>query len=92
MEQLFEQAKETFESNRLDEARSLLDLLIGNQTCLKEALLLRSLLFRKLQLWGDAINDLNRILELDPDNKVALNHRTMVLQIIRFWNKEMSNP
>ncbi len=91
MEDLLVKAKIALDQNSLDEAKLLLDEFITGSPLNIDAFLLRSQLFHKLQAWGDAINDLNRVLELEPDHKVAKNYKSMVMQIIRYWNKDNYN-
>jgi hypothetical protein len=92
MDDFLVKAKEALDHNRLDEAKLILDEILAGSPLNIEAFLLRSQLFHKLQAWGDSINDLNRVLEIEPDHKVAKNYKSMVLQIIRYWNKDSYNP
>jgi predicted Zn-dependent protease len=57
-----------------------------------EALLLQIKVFYKMQRWGDALNNINKILELENDNQLALNYKEMITNIISFWNKDYYNP
>lgn len=56
------------------------------------ALMLKAKIFYKQQKWGDALNALNRILELEPEHEPAKNYKQMVMDIISFWNKDSYNP
>jgi len=55
-------------------------------------MLLRAQVYYKMQQWGNALNDLNHLLMLEPENTAAQNYKTMVLNIISFWNKDNYNP
>jgi tetratricopeptide (TPR) repeat protein len=57
-----------------------------------EALMLQARVFYKMQRWGDALNNVNKVLEIETDNKLALNYKEMITNIISFWNKDYYNP
>ena len=48
-------------------------------------------LYRRQQLWGDAINALNRAKLLDPDGPADAAIES-IYNIIRFVNKDLMNP
>ena len=48
-------------------------------------------LYRRQQLWGDAINHLNRAKLLDPDGPADAAIES-IYNIIRFVNKDLMNP
>jgi len=90
--------------SELEKAESLLNeenaedsLLLLNKTIEEggeqiESLILRAKIYYKLQQWGDCLNDLNKVLETEPQHSVALNYKQMVKNIIGFWNKDSYNP
>jgi len=90
-EELYKAQKLLNEGNS-GEALEVLDsaMKIGSRTI--ERLLLRAKILYRLQKWGEALNDLNTILELEPENEMAKNYKTMILDIITFWNKDNFNP
>jgi hypothetical protein len=57
-----------------------------------DRLLLRAKTCYRLQKWGEALNDLNMILEKEPQNNMAINYKSMILDIINYWNKDNFNP
>jgi len=85
-------AKTALDQDRLEEAKIILDEIIAGSPQNIDALMLRYQFYHKKQAWGDAINDLNRVLELDPGYTIAKNYKSMVIQIIRYWNKDNYNP
>jgi lipopolysaccharide biosynthesis regulator YciM len=89
---MIEKAKKAFNDNNLELAEQLLNRLLIENPDSVEALLLRSQVYHKQQKWGPTINDLNRVLELDPDNILAKNYKEITKQIISFWNKDSYNP
>ena len=48
-------------------------------------------LYRRQQLWGDAINNLNKAKLLDPDGPADAAIES-IYNIIRFVNKDLMNP
>jgi cytochrome c-type biogenesis protein CcmH/NrfG len=48
-------------------------------------------LYRRQQLWGDAINHLNRAKLLDPDGPADAAIES-IYDILRFVNKDLMNP
>ncbi len=47
---------------------------------------------QKKQLWGEAMNSCQKVLELDPENKEAKVQLEFIKNILNFWNPEMFNP
>lgn len=81
-----------FNEGKLNEALELLNEYSKNDPFNIECLLLRAKAYYKMQRWGDALNDLNSVLNKEPENKVANNYKSMVINIISFWNKDNYNP
>lgn len=88
------QATEAFDKNNLDESLQLIEAIIDQQTepHITEALLLKAKILYKQQKWGDTLNILNNILDIDPTNEQASNYKTIVLNILTFWHKDNYNP
>ena len=42
--------------------------------------------------WGDAINDFNRCLEIEPDNQEAKQLKEMVYEILSYRYTDIYNP
>ncbi len=80
------------EGGKLGEVETLLSNYLSNNPLDTEAMLLRAQVYYKMQQWGNALNDLNHLLMLEPENAAAQNYKTMVLNIISFWNKDNYNP
>ncbi|HUM88888.1 MAG TPA: hypothetical protein PKV50_05110 [Prolixibacteraceae bacterium] len=80
------------EGGKLGEVETLLSNYLSNNPLDIEAMLLRAQVYYKMQQWGNALNDLNHLLMLEPENTAAQNYKTMVLNIISFWNKDNYNP
>lgn len=57
-----------------------------------DALMLQAKVYYKKQDFGDALNCVNRILEKEKSNEIALNYKEMIVNIISFWNKDHYNP
>jgi hypothetical protein len=81
--------RKIFENGGVEEAEGLLELFDGE----KEAnyWLLKARINQKKQLWGKAINDFQKVLEIDEENKEAKTQVEMVKNILGFWNPEMFN-
>lgn len=47
---------------------------------------------QKFQNWGKAINAYSKVIEIDPNNKEALNNLHIIKNILNFWSPEMFNP
>ena len=81
-----------FEEGKINEALEAIRNLWTDDVQNADLYLLRAKCNIKVQNWGNALNDLNVLLELDPENKIAGNYKAMVMDIIRFWNKDNFNP
>ena len=77
--------------NRLEEAyQSLLDF-VRRESSEPQGWYLLGTLYRRQQLWGDAINALNKAKLLDPDGPADAAIES-IYNIIRFVNKDLMNP
>ncbi len=87
-----ERAEHFFNEGKVEESLSVIRSEIENSGETNDLLLLMAKNQYKLQLWGDCLNSLNKILALDENNIPAKNYKQMVLDIISFWNKDSFNP
>lgn len=85
-------AEQLFNDGSIKEALDVLNEILKGNIHNVDALLLRVKVYYRQQSWGNALNDLNSILEIDTDNLVARNYKTMVLDILTYWNKDNFNP
>lgn len=90
--QTISKAKLEFEAGRLDQCEVLLNQLLENDQSNVDVLLLKAKVLHKKQKWGEALNHLNRILDIDGQNTEAQTYRQMVMSIVGFWRKENYNP
>ncbi len=92
MIELLKKANELFELGNIDESLFLTEEVLKMNDKDVEALILLSKIFYKNQEWGKSLNCLNKILDIQPGNNIALNYKQMVLNILTFWNKDNYNP
>jgi tetratricopeptide (TPR) repeat protein len=92
MDEKYLKAEILFNEGRTQETIDVLNEILKSDRGDTDFLLLRAKAFYRLQKWGDALNDLNLILEINPDHKMAQNYKSMVMNIISFWNKDNFNP
>ncbi len=57
-----------------------------------EQLLERAKWFYRRNRWGEALNDFNRVLDIEPNNREALEMVKMTSQILEFRYKDIYNP
>lgn len=81
-----------FNEGSTNESLDFINKVIKKSPTVTEYLMLRAKIYYRLQKWGDALNDLNLILDKEPENQMASNYKLMVLDIINFWNKDNFNP
>lgn len=75
----------------LDSARSELELFLEAEPNNSEGWYLLGGIFRRQQLWGDAINALNKAKFLNPKGPAA--HAVdSIYEILRFQNTDLMNP
>jgi len=92
MEENRSKAEKLFDEGKLIETLDELAEMLKINTSDIESLLLRAKVYYRLQKWGEALNDLNFILAVAPENVAAKNYKSMVMDIISFWNKDSFNP
>lgn len=86
------EAEKLYTLGNLDACAVLLNEILEAESNNVEALMLRAKLNYGRQKWGDALNDLGRILEIDANHKIAKNYKQIVLNILTYWNKDNYNP
>lgn len=86
------EAEKLYTLGDLDACADLLNELIEEQDNNVEALMLRAKLNYNRQKWSDTLNDLNRIIEINANHKLAKNYKQIVLNILTYWNKDNYNP
>lgn len=84
-------AAEAFEKGDVEETLKYVESVLVDGTNL-DALLLRAKVNYQKQYWGNSLNDLNKVLDIQPQNEVALNYKRMILNILSYWNKDNYNP
>jgi lipopolysaccharide biosynthesis regulator YciM len=57
-----------------------------------QLLIERGKLYHKMQVWGKALNDFNRVLELEPNQQIARTYKEMATQILSFRHTDLWNP
>jgi cytochrome c-type biogenesis protein CcmH/NrfG len=92
MEKDFVEAGQLFEQNELGKAKEMLDQLILEDPVDIQFLLLRGRIFYKMQKWGDAMNDYNSVLDLEPENAEANSGLEMAKSILGYFTPDMFNP
>ena len=85
-------AETLFMNYSLYESLNILNEILNRDIRNIECLLLRGKIYYKLQKWGNALNDFNLILDMETDHQIAKNYKSMILDIISFWNKDNYNP
>lgn len=88
------QAIKAFENNNLNESFHLVEAIIDHdpEKIDTEAFMLKAKILYRQQKWGDTLNILNKILNIDPTNKQACNYKTIIQNILTFWHKDNYNP
>ena len=77
--------------NRLEEAHQSLQEFVKVEADNPQGWYLLGNLYRRQQLWGDAINALGKSKMLDPDGPADAAIES-IYNIIRFVNKDLMNP
>jgi Flp pilus assembly protein TadD len=85
-------ARAEFELGKLNESLIVLDQILIEDEKNISALILKAEIFYKQQQWGDALNLLNRVLEIEKENQRALSLKQMLMGIVSFWHKDNYNP
>jgi regulator of sirC expression with transglutaminase-like and TPR domain len=86
------EARESFEKNDLTHSLDLLNEIVHLDPGNSDALMLRGLIFHRMQKWGEAINDFATVLELVPDHNEAKSRLEMAKNILGYFTPDMFNP
>ena len=86
------EASKFFEQNELGKAKEMLDQLILENPTDVQLLLLRGRIFYKMQKWGEAMNDYNSVLQMEPKNAEANSGIEMARNILGYFTPDMFNP
>lgn len=78
-------------SGHLDDAREEIEALLEREPENSQAWFLLGGIYRRHELWGDAINAYNRAKLIDPDGPAAAAVES-IYDIIRFVNTDLMNP
>ena len=78
-------------ANRLEEAHQSLCDFVKREPDNPQGWYMLGNLYRRQQLWGEAINHLNKAKLLDPDGPADAAIES-IYNIIRFVNKDLMNP
>ena len=81
--------KTIFENGEIEKADELLDSFEGEKNV--NYWLLKGGISQKKQLWGQAINAFQKVLEIDAGNKEADSSVEIINNILNFSNPEMFN-
>jgi tetratricopeptide (TPR) repeat protein len=92
MNEEYKKAESLFTGGNAEEAIAVLNEMLLNGNLDAECFMLRAKVYYQQQQWGNALNDLNRVLENDADHQMAKSYKSMVMSIILFWNKDNFNP
>lgn len=92
LEEKYVKAETIFNNGNTLEALDILNEILNDEGRNINCLLLRANVFYKMQKWGEVLNDLNLILEIDPENQMAKSYKSMVINILSYWNKDNFNP
>lgn len=90
---LLKQLQGTVGEKNILEAVKVLDEAIKAQPGEEELYFMRAEFFYKLNRYGDAINDYNKVVELNPNNKEAVGKIDLIHTILRYHNTDIyANP
>jgi tetratricopeptide (TPR) repeat protein len=92
MDERYLLAETLFVDGEIQQSLAILNDILKSDSQNVDSLLLRAKVFYRLQKWGEALNDLNLILEIEPENQMSKSYKSMVMNIISYWNKDNCNP
>ncbi len=78
-------------SGKMDESKALLDAFVKEYPDNAHAWFLMGGLYRRHQMWGDAINAYNRAKLIDPEGPADAAIES-IYDILGFVNKDLMNP
>ncbi len=91
MRKIYE-AEAEYDKGVYNQSLRIVETLIENGEDLPDAYFLRAKIHFRHQNWKEAINDLNQVLEVQPENQSAWNYRGMIEDILAYGNKDQYNP
>ena len=83
--------EKTVASGQLDKARGELEELLAAEPENSQAWFLLGCIYRRHELWGDAINAYNRAKLIDPEGPAAAAIES-IYDILHFVNVDLMNP
>lgn len=89
MEDLRREVEVLIEKKQFDEAVELLNNGLKDDESNLQLLELRGNVYYTQEKFGDALNDFNKVLKEDKENKAILAKAEMVKQILRFQNLDI---
>lgn len=92
MKNLLEEVKALFDKHGLADSLSLVKEYLVTDKNNVDALLLKARILYKLQRWGEAMNEYQAVLEIDPNNKEAKSGLEMAKGILGYFTPDMFNP
>ena len=92
MNDILLQAKAQSEEGDLMASLETLNSVISQEKTNIDALLMRGLIYYRMQKWGDAINDFASVLENNPDHAEAKSRMKMAENILGYFTPDMFNP
>jgi tetratricopeptide (TPR) repeat protein len=92
MDDRYLKAETLLNDGNLNETLDILNGILKSDNLNIDCLLLRGNIYYRQQKWGEALNDFNLILEIEPNHNLAKNYKSMIMDIISYWNKDNFNP
>lgn len=92
MEYNLDLANEAVERGNIAEGIEIVNHILNEDSKNIKVLMFKATILYKQQKWGDTLNVLNSVLELDSAHQAAKNYKLMVMNILSFWNKDSYNP
>ena len=89
MSDLKERIEKSINNKEYQLAINDLDLALKNNPENKELLLIRGDLFYNLQRYSDALNDYNKVLRIESENKIVSSKVEMIKDILKFQNLDI---
>lgn len=86
MEITLKEAVELFQIYKLEEAKEAFEFLVKNNTNLIDSLVYLGKTNARIQNYGEALNNFNKALELQPDNIQAKTGITLTQNILQLAN------
>jgi len=87
-----EEIRVLIDQNKLDEAIARIDQLLKEGEQSADLHFLYGQIFQKRGEWGRAINQFQRVIELDPQFPGVQNQIEMARSILGFYNPDLMNP